>query len=523
MNVLRTAVTAIAISLAGFTASYAHEEDDLGVVRFPTSCSPQVQADFERGVAMLHSYWFNYAGKTFKSVLEKDPNCAMAYWGIALDLMGNTLGNGPPVKDVQAGLEAIEKGIALGAKTQRERDWIAAAGQYFRGYNDVPLETRLLAYTSAMDQITQRYPDDYEAWVFYALTLQASAPKSDLTYANQIKSAAILDKMYEQNPKHPGVSHFLIHAFDYPPLAEKGIPAARRYAGIAPAVPHARHMPSHIYSMVGLWEESIASNARALELQPDYRHASDFTVYAHLQLAQDAQAKAVMEKSISVPDRGDRPVGGGNFTALAAMPARYMLERADWKGAASLPITTTAYPMADSITRFTRGLGMARSGDLPGAKAEIDAIAVHRRALEKSSQKYWADRSGEQMLAITAWIHHANGARDDALKFMRAAADGEDGSVKHILMENRLYPMRELLADMLLEMKQPVPALKEYETALRDNPNRYRGYFGAARAADAANERKKAADYFAKLIALSQKADTERPEFVRAKAYLAQR
>ncbi len=305
MNVLRTAVTAIAISLAGVTASYAHDEDDLGVVRFPTSCSPQVQADFERGVAMLHSYWFSYAGKTFKSVLEKDPNCAMAYWGIALDLMGNTLGNGPPVKDVQAGLEAIEKGIALGAKTQRERDWIAAAGQYFRGYNDVPLETRLLAYTSAMDQITQRYPDDYEAWIFYALTLQASAPKSDLTYANQIKSAAILDKMYQQNPKHPGVSHFLIHAFDYPPLAEKGIPAARRYAGIAPAVPHARHMPSHIYSMVGLWEESIASNARALEIQPDYRHASDFTVYAHLQLAQDAQAKAVMEKSISIPDRGD--------------------------------------------------------------------------------------------------------------------------------------------------------------------------------------------------------------------------
>jgi tetratricopeptide (TPR) repeat protein len=523
MNVLRTAVTAIAISVAAISASFAHDEDELGVVRFPTSCSPQVQADFERGVAMLHSYWFSYAGKQFKSIVEKDPNCAMAYWGIALDLMGNTLGGGPAVKEVQAGLEAIEKGVALNAKTQRERDWIAAAAQYFRGYNDVPLETRLLSYTTAMEQITRRYPDDYEAWVFYALTLQASAPKADLTYANQIKSAAILDKMYEQNPKHPGVSHFLIHAFDYPPLAERGIPAARRYAGIAPAVPHARHMPSHIYSMVGLWEESIASNARALEIQPDYRHASDFTVYAHLQLAQDAQAKAVMEKSQSVPDRGDRPVGGGNFTAAAAMPARYMLERADWKGAAALPVTTTAYPMADAITRFTRGLGMARSGDVAGARAEIEAIGGHRRALEKSRQQYWADRSEEQMLAITAWIHYANGARDDALKFMRAAADGEDGSVKHILMENRLYPMRELLADMLLEMKQPALALKEYETALRDNPNRYRGFYGAARAADAANERTKAADYFAKLIALSNKADTERPEFVRAKAYLAQK
>ena len=406
---------------------------------------------------------FSYAGKTFKGVLEKDPQCAMAYWGIALDLMGNTLGGAPRLQEAKAGLEAIEKGLALNAKTQRERDWIAAAGQYFRGYNDTPLETRLLAYTRAMEQITQRYPDDYEAWVFYALTLQASAPKDDLKYANQIKSAAILDKMYSQNPKHPGVSHFLIHAFDYPPLAEKGIAAARRYAGIAPAVPHARHMPSHIYSMVGLWEESIASNARALEIQPDYRHASDFTVYAHLQLAQDAQAKAVMEKSAGVPDRGDRPVGGGNFTALAAMPARYMLERADWQGAAKLPITKSAFPMADAITRFTRGLGMARTGDLAGAQAEVAAIAVHRSALEKTGQKYWADRSEEQMLAVTAWIHYANGRHDDALKFMRAAADGEDGSVKHILMENRHGLCADFTLHNPITAAEPVVALRQLD------------------------------------------------------------
>ena len=523
MQPIRTIVTAIAITLAGVMVSHAHDEDDLGSVRFPTSCSPQVQAEFERGVAMLHSYWFSYAGKTFKAILDKDADCAMAYWGIALDHMGNTLGNGPPVKELEMGLAAIEKGVALGAKTQRERDWLNAAATYYRDYAKTSLNARLLAYTRAMEQITQRYPDDYEGWIFYALTLQASAPKADLTYANQIKSAAILDKMYQQNPKHPGVSHFLIHAFDYPPLAEKGIPAARRYASIAPAVPHARHMPSHIYSMVGLWEESIASNARALEIQPDYRHASDFTVYAHLQLAQDGLAKAVMDKSLGTPDRGDRPVGGGNFTATAAMPARYMLERADWKGAAALPVTTTRYPMADSITRFTRGLGMARSGDLAGAKGETEAIGVLRRALEKSAESYWADRSEEQMLAISAWISYANGSRDEALKFMRAAADREDGSVKHILMENRLYPMRELLADMLLEMKQPALALQEYESALRENPNRYRGFYGAARAAEAANDRQKAAVYFNKLIALSARADTERPEFVRAKAYVAQR
>jgi tetratricopeptide (TPR) repeat protein len=344
-----------------------------------------------------------------------------------------------------------------------------------------------------------------------------------MTYANQLKSAAILERLYEQNPQHPGVSHFIIHAYDYPPLAEKGIAAARRYAGIAPAVPHARHMPSHIYSMVGLWEESIASNASSLEIQPDYYHASDFTVYAHLQLAQDAKARAMIDKSLNTPDRGDRPIAFSNFTARAAMPARYVLERADWAGAAALPVTATPYPMADSLTRFTRGLGMARTGDLAGAKGEIEAMKAFRAALEKASQSYWADRSEEQILAVSAWVALAEGARDQAVKFMRTAADGEDGSVKHIAMENRLYPMRELLGDLLLGIGQPAAALTEYEAALKANPNRYRGFWGAARAADAAGDRQKAADYFTKLVELSKNADTERRELLEAKAFLAKK
>ena len=474
MNSIRTILAAGAFASAIATSSLAHEGDELGNVTFPTSCDPRVQEDFERGVAMLHSYWFNYAGRRFRSVLERDPACAMAYWGIALDLMGNTLAGSPSPKDLQAGLEAIEKGRALGARTQRERDWIDAVAAYYRDYDKVSLDARMLAYTQAMERITQKYPDDYEARVYYALTLQSSASKTDTTYANQLKSAAILEKLYEQNPKHPGVSHFIIHAYDFPPLADKGIPAARRYAGIAPAVPHARHMPSHIYSMVGYWEDSIASNAAALEIQPDYRHASDFTVYAHLQLAQDAKAKAAYEKTAAIPDRGDRPVGAGNFTALASMPARCVLERADWKGAASLAVTTTRYPMADSLTRFARGLGMARSGDLAGAKSEVEEMKALRAALEKSNQKDWADRTEEQMLAVSAWISKSEGAGEQALKLMRAAADGEDGSVKSVLMENRLFPMRELLGDMLLDMGQAGPALKEYEKALKDNPNRYR-------------------------------------------------
>jgi tetratricopeptide (TPR) repeat protein len=315
------------------------------------------------------------------------------------------------------------------------------------------------------------------------------------------------------------VTHYLIHAYDFAPLADKGIASARRYAGIAPAVPHARHMPSHIYSMVGLWEESIASNATALEIQPDYYHASDFTVYAHLQLAQDAKADAMIQKSLATADRGDRPISFVNFTAKAAMPARYVLERADWAGAAALPMTPTQYPMADSLIRFTRGLGMARTGNLAGAKEEIEAMKVLRATLQRADQSYWADRTDEQMLAISGWVALKEGAQDQALRFMRTAADNEDGSLKHVAMENRLYPFRELLAELLLEMGQPAAALNEFETALKQTPNRFRAFCGAARAADSAGDRQKASEYFGKLVGLAQNADTERQEIREAKAY----
>src|SRR6478609_8360337 len=519
----RTLIATGLISAALVSGAIGQQDDKLGKVAFATSCDPAVQVEFDRGVAMLHSYWFLIARRKFEEILKQDPTCAMAHWGVAMDRLGNTLAVTPTRAEAQAGWEAIEKAQATGAKTQRERDWVNALGVYFRDHEKVAADVRLAAYSAAMERVAQSYPDDYEAQAFYALTLQAAAPKSDLTYANQIKSAALLEKLFEQNPQHPGVTHYLIHAYDFAPLADKGIPAARRYAGIAPAVPHARHMPSHIYSMVGLWDESIASNASAIEIQPDYYHAADFSVYAHLQLAQDAKAKALTEKSLATADRGDRPITFVNFTAKNAMSARYVLERSDWAGAAALPFTSSQYPQPDSLIRFTRGLGMARTGDLAGAKAEIEAIKALRAALEKSNQSYWADRSEEQMLAISAWIALKEGAPDQALRFMRAAADGEDGSVKHVAMENRLYPLRELFAELLLEVGQPAAALSEFETALKQTPNRYRAFLGIARAANAAGDRQKGSEYYGKLVDLAKNADTERQEIREAKNFLAQR
>jgi len=528
MNSVRSFVLLAVLTFLSVPVGIAQEKatEQLGKVHFPVSCSPKAQEQFERGVAMLHSYWFTQGGKTFEAIVREEPSCVMAYWGLAVNLLGNSLGGPPPAKDAQKAWEVLEKAKGE-AKTQRERDWIEALSAYYRDHDKVSVDDRLLAYTKAMEQMTQHYPDDFEAWAYYALTLQASAPKTDKTYANQLKAAAILEKLFKQNPQHPGVSHYLIHAYDYPPLADKGLSAARRYAGIAPAAPHARHMPSHIYSMVGLWEESIASNRSALQVQSDYYHATDFMVYAHLQLAQDAKAKALIDE-IYKAGRDDlllkeNLANLGAYTALAVIPARYVVERADWSGAAALPAVPSKRLMAESLIRFTRGLGMARSGDVAGAKREIEAIQGLQKALLKAKDSYWAARSEEQILAVSAWVAHAEGAREQAVKLMRAAADGEDGSVKHVAMENRLYPMRELFAELLLETGQAAPALREFEAALKENPNRYRGLYGAARAAETAGDRQKAETYYAKFVAVSAKADTDRPEIAQAKTFLARK
>jgi len=523
MKTPRLVVLSCALVLAAGAADSHDLPDRLGKVSFPTSCDPRVQPLFDAAVAMQHSYWFPEAHKTFNTVLERDPACAIAYWGLAVNYVGNSLVAPPPLKDLEAGWNALEKARAAGAKTQRERDWIEAISAYYRDHDQLALTQRLAAYSKAMERMTERYPDDFEAWVYYALTLQATAPTDDKTYANQRRAAEILERLVAQNPQHPGAAHYLVHAYDYPPLAAQGIKIARIYGKLAPAAPHARHMPSHIYSMVGLWADSIESNLSALEIQPNYYHAYDFAVYASLQLAQDARAKSFIDKAMETyRARGDEP--GLNFVfhaALAALPARYMLERADWKGASSLPVSSTKFPAADSLTRFARGLGMARSGDLAGAKRELEAMLQLGGVLEKSNNQYWADRTREQILAVRAWVALAEGDRDQARSSMREAADREDASVKNVAMENRLYPMRELLAEMLLELGQPANALREFEASIQETPNRYRGLWGAARAAEAAGEQKKAAAYYANVIELTKESDGSRPEIALSKARIA--
>jgi tetratricopeptide (TPR) repeat protein len=478
-----------------------------------------VQKTFETAVAMLHSYWFPESEKTFKAVLKDDPQCAMAYWGLAVTYLDNSLAYPPSAKNVAMAVEALDKARAVGAKTERERDWLEAIGAYYKDNDKVPLDDRLAAYTRVLEKMTVKYPDDYEVWVFYALMLQSSAPKDDRTYANQRKSAEILERLFAKAPQHPGAAHYLIHAYDFPPLAEKGISAAGKYAKIAPAAPHARHMPSHIYSMVGLWEDSIVSNRSALEARPDYFHAMDFMTYAYLQLGQEAKARGMLDEMRTVI--GDKPVTT-NHTAIAALPARFHLERGDWKGAASLPVTDLKMAHADSLTRFARGIGMARSGDLAGAKAEVEALKALKASLDKTS-KYWAARTEDQMFAVSAWIAKAEGDKARAEQLMKAAADSEDASVKNVQMENRLYPLREMYADLLLENGKAAEALANFKVSLAETPNRYRGLYGAAMAAHASGDKAAAKKYYEALAALSKNADGPRPELARAREVIASR
>ena len=531
LGVLVTSLTFVASVWAD--ADPAHrpgEGEHFGRVHFKTSCSPEAQRQFERALAMLHSFFFPETVKAFTAIPSTDPSCAIAYWGIAISQRPNPLVGPFDAAALKRGLDAIEQGEAIGAKTQRERDWLAALKQFYKDYDNVDQDTRTQNYASAMAQLAAKYPADIEAKIFYALALNETFDHKSMEPL--LKAIKILEPIDKRCPDHPGVTHYLIHSYDFPVIAQGGIPAANKYAKIAPSAPHAQHMPSHIYSMVGMWEESVMSNWRSVLAANEYAarvkldgtlggvpHAYDFMAYAYLQLGQDLKARGLIQDSLSIKKIIGVPLAGA--TARAAVPARYMLERQDWQGAAQLPPLGTGYPMAEAITYFARAMGGARSGDPAAAQPDIEKLKEQRAALEKAGQGYWAGQVEIQVLAAQAWVAQGQGDKAGALTFMRAAADLEDASEKHVAMENRLYPMRELLADMLMTQGEAAAALKEYETSLKNAPMRLRGFYGAAKAAEASGDGKKAHEYFERLARLTRHADGDRPELREAKQRLA--
>jgi tetratricopeptide (TPR) repeat protein len=529
----RKLLVALSTTLLLVSATALSHEDEgkgqLGKVKFTNTCDAKVQPLLESAVAMLHSFWYSAGEQAFRDVLKQDPTCTIANWGIAAILMSNPLaGVGASPKAAAVAQEAIDQGRRVAPKTQRERDYIEAVAAYYQDFSNRPERSRQASRAKAFESLAARYPDDDEAQIFSALYTAGTQSQADQSYAAYLKAAAVLEKQFVKYPDHPGVAHYLIHSYDAPPIAQQGLPAARRYAAIAPAAPHALHMPSHIFTRVGAWEDSATTNLRSAAVaikanEPDDAyHANDYAVYAYLQLGRDNDAWRTLSEALKVS--GFKPSNRAAVPyAMAAMPARYAIERGAWREALQLQPQASQFPFADALTYFARALGAARSGEV--ATAEKEAVELERlhKALMAEKNNYWATEVEVQRLAIAGWIALAQGKSDDALKFMRAAADLEDKNEKHITTPGRIVPARELLGEMLQELKQPALALKEFEASHVREPNRFRGYDGAARAAEAAGDRRKAADYYAKLIELTKKADASRPEIARARAYVAQR
>jgi hypothetical protein len=518
----------------------AHEAEKLGTVHFETSCSAAAQSAFDRAVAMLHSFWFQMALGAFDDVAKLDPSCGMAYWGKAMTWWGNPLAGPQVARGLAEGGTAVERAKAVGAKTPREMAYIGAVEAFYKNADKVDHRTRALAYERAMEAITVQYPNDTEAQIFYALALNITFLPTDKTYANQLKAAAILEKAFAAQPDHPGVAHYLIHSYDFPPIAQKGLPAARRYASIAPSAPHALHMPSHIFTRVGAWEDSIESNRASAKAamnelsatQSGYSsgyssynalHAMDYMTYGYLQLGRDREARAVVDEVGAI-----RKLDVDNFAAafaFAAIPSRYTLERGRWADAAALTLHPAdlgwqRFPQAESIHWFARGLGAARSGSPAGAREALARLEALRDAMVAAKSGYWAEQAEIQRRGVEAWLAQAEGRSTQALALMRAAADLEDATEKHPVTPGAIKPARELLGEMLLAQGQPAAALAEFETSQKIDPNRLAGLYGAARAAEGAGDTAKARRYYDRVAELGQKADADRAEVAAARAYL---
>ncbi|MDT4969535.1 MAG: hypothetical protein QOJ64_4272 [Acidobacteriota bacterium] len=521
---------------------HRHEPTEkLGRVNFTVSCSPQVRKQFNRAVAWLHSFEYEEAEKAFTEVTVTDPGCGMGYWGIAMSNY-HPLWAPPTAAELKKGWSAVEKAKSAGAKTQRERDYIAAIELFYKDADKLDHRTRVISYSNAMERLYQQNLLDSEVSVFYALALIATGTMSnDKRYVNEKKAAQILNRILSREPLHPGVSHYLIHGYDYPALAHLALPAARSYAKIAPASAHARHMPSHIFTRLGLWQEAIRSNidaeaaAKAFAVRngmsgawDEQTHSMDYLVYAYLQGAQDKQAWGVFDQVNKI--QKVEPQSFKVAYAFAAIPARYALERRRWDEAAKLMVPTgtaetfpwQSFSWAEAHIHFARAIGAARTGDSASARQEIERLAANQKSLVEVKGGYdWAKQVEIERLIASAWTEYTEGKHDESLKLMRTAADLDDATEKHPVTPGAILPAREQLGELLLELKQATAALQQFETSLTSAPNRFNGLYGAARAARLAGDDRKAKIYYAKLLELGRYSEGTRPELQEAKAFLA--
>ena len=487
MKILLVASAISLLSLPARSQEHAHPPaEKLGTVRFATSCRPAVAREFDRAVALLHSFEFGASIRAFNEVLAADSTCAMAHWGIALSRWSNPMVPGNrPVPLLRQGKEAADAATRLGARaSDRERGYIRAVSQLYENFEVKDQRARILAYEQAMNELAMREPSDTEAKIFHAIALVASAPVMDKTYASQVKAGAILESLWLKQPNHPGLAHYIIHTYDYPSLADKARAAARRYATIAPSAAHALHMPSHTFTRVGMWSESVETNNRSMDIALGSRsiaealHAADYAMYAYLQLGKESEAKKILDglpalAAVFDPNAvtGAAPGSAGIF-ALAAIPARWVLERRAWKEAALLEPKRTDYPYSEAMTYFARALGASHTGDLAKAKSDIDSLGSIHQRLTAKGEAYWAEQVAIQHLAAQAVLHMVERREADALARMREAAAREDATEKSAVTPGPLAPARELLGDMLFAFNRPADAAAEYRAALRIEPNR---------------------------------------------------
>ena len=532
----------IVLRVEGATVSEPGDLRAAGRVDFPVSCTEAVQPEFNRGVALLHSFFYEEARRIFTAVAEKDPTCAMAQWGIAMTWW-HPIWTPPTPTEMSAGKAAIEKAMGMKAGTDRERGFITALDVYYNTpegpttgavgqscHGPVGPRGRVVAYEEAMRQLSEKYRDDFEAQTFYAFAILSVgyATPTDTTLSKQLQAAALLEKLWKKSPNHPGVTHYLIHCYDYPSLAERGLAAARSYGSIAPWVPHALHMPSHIFTRLGMWDESIVANDNAVKAARAYAtarhrdateaeelHALDYMAYSYLQEARDNKAKAIVDFAAKVRQTNPELEFSAAY-ALAAIPTRYALERNDWSGAAALPIPKlphwSSFPFMEALIEYGHALGRAHSGDLDGARKAIARMQQLRDATHDPKFDYFKKHLDLQMQAASAWVAHAEGKNNEVVDTLRRTADAEDVLGKHPVSPGALVPIREQLGSLLLELGRPKEAQKEFEAALRIYPGRFRGLYGAAVAAERAGDKENAERYYAKLATQTANADNSRDE-----------